>query len=165
VGEYHPFALLWSQIDALRAISETIPDSMADYRYAEEKWSVKETLGHLSDVERMVSYWLFRIVRGDATPLLGQDGRLYVTAGSFDRWSLADLITEFACVREVSLRLAASTSPEGWDGRGVYGGAPITARAAVYVLAGHVEHHLAILADRYGVPVPSMEQRYGAAPA
>jgi len=165
VGAYHPLALLWSQVDALRALAETITESTGLHRYAEGKWSVKETLGHLSDAERMVSYWLFRISRGDATLLAGYDERFYVTAGGFDGRSLADLIEEFECVREASVRLVASTSPEAWGRWGVFKDVPMTARAVGYILPGHVEHHLGLLRTRYGMQVPSMERRYGPAPA
>jgi hypothetical protein len=161
VGAYHPFALLRAQTAAIRAVFERIDEALALHRYAEGKWSVKETLGHLSDAERMVSHWLFRISRGDTTPLLGYDERLYVTAGGFDSWPMGDLIAEFASVREASLRLVASTPSEGWEKWGVFKTTPMTARAAGYILAGHVEYHLELLRDRYGVPVPSMELRYG----
>jgi hypothetical protein len=165
VGAYDPFALLWAQGEALRALAEGMPESVALRRYAEGKWSVSETLGHLSDAERMVSYWLFRISRGDATPLAGYDERLYVTAGGFDHRTPADLIAEFECVREASLRLVASTPTEAWERWGMFKEIPITARAVAYVLPGHVEHHLEILRARYGLAVPPMEDRYGSAGA
>jgi hypothetical protein len=165
VRAYHPFKLLRSQVDALRALSATITESTGLHRYAEGKWSVKETLGHLSDAERMVSFWLFRISRGDATPLPGYDERMYVTAGRNDDRTLPGLIEEFEGVREASLRLAESMSAEAWGRWGVFGTTPIAARAVGYVLPGHVEHHLELLRTRYGVEVPSMERRYGPAPA
>jgi hypothetical protein len=109
----------------------------------------------------MVSYWLFRIIRGDATPIPGYDERLYVSAARYDQWSCAALIDEFECVREASLRLVASTPSDGWEKWGALRDAPMTARAVAYILPGHVEYHLELLSTRYGVPVPSMEQRYG----
>jgi hypothetical protein len=42
------------------------------------------TLGHLCDVERIFTYRLLRIGRGDATELPGFDEKAYVPAGKFD---------------------------------------------------------------------------------
>ena len=40
-----------------------------NFRYAADKWTVKEVLGHLSDSERIFTYRALRIARGDQTPL------------------------------------------------------------------------------------------------
>ena len=40
-----------------------------NFRYAPDKWTVKEVLGHISDTERIFSYRALRIGRGDQTPL------------------------------------------------------------------------------------------------
>src|SRR5579864_8980338 len=39
-----------------------------DFRYAPEKWSAKEVLGHVCDTERIFAYRALRISRGDQTP-------------------------------------------------------------------------------------------------
>src|SRR5277367_1709914 len=54
-----------------------------NFRYAADKWTVKEVLGHLSDSERIFAYRALRIARGDQTPMSGfeQDG--YVRSGGF----------------------------------------------------------------------------------
>ena len=69
------------------------PDAGAGaYRYAEGKWSVKEVIGHLADAERVFSYRLLRIARGDQTPLAGFDENTYVAgvacrrAGDWPIW-------------------------------------------------------------------------------
>ena len=46
-------------------------EEAGNFRYAPEKWSIKELLGHIVDAERIFSYRLLRIARGDKTPLPG----------------------------------------------------------------------------------------------
>ncbi len=161
MGAYDPPALLGAQVGALRAVCASLSESAALHRYAPGKWSVKETLGHLSDAERMISHWLLRIGRGDPMPLKGFDEGAYVIAAGFHDRSKERLVQEFERVREATLQLVAGVSEDGWRSRGELEGAPITARALKYILTGHVEHHLEILRTRYGVAVPAMEQRYG----
>src|SRR5579863_9957697 len=74
-----------------------------NFRYAPEKWSVKETLGHIADTERIFAYRAMRIARGDQTPLAGFEQDDYVRAARFSERKLADLVEEYADVRQASL--------------------------------------------------------------
>src|ERR1700694_987539 len=67
-----------------------------DFRYAPAKWSVKESLGHVIDAERVFSYRALRIARNDKTPLAGFEQDDYVKYGPFGRCTLAGLVEEFA---------------------------------------------------------------------
>src|SRR5580692_1372238 len=61
-----------------------------NFRYAADKWTVKEVLGHITDSERIFAYRALRIARADATPLNGFEQDDYVRAGAFGERSLAD---------------------------------------------------------------------------
>src|ERR1700688_5006426 len=76
-----------------------------NFRYAADKWTVKEVLGHLSDSERVFVYRALRIARGDQTPLSGFEQDDYVRSGGFNGRPLASLVEEFANVRSASLGL------------------------------------------------------------
>src|SRR5215467_10912991 len=67
-----------------------------NFRYAPDKWSVKEMIGHLADSERIFAYRALRIARGDQTPLSGFEQDDYVKYGGFSERALADLAEEFA---------------------------------------------------------------------
>ncbi|GAA3325671.1 hypothetical protein GCM10020331_058510 [Ectobacillus funiculus] len=58
----------------------TISEEQSSYRYAQGKWSIKEVLGHITDTERIMSYRLLRIGRGDTTDLAGFDEKCICTA-------------------------------------------------------------------------------------
>jgi hypothetical protein len=79
-----------------------------NFRYAPEKWMVKEVLGHINDTERIFVYRALRIARGDQTPLPGFEQDDYVRGGNFAERSLADLAEEFEDVRSASIALFRS---------------------------------------------------------
>jgi uncharacterized damage-inducible protein DinB len=140
---------LAEQLREVERLFSPIDDKAALARYAPGKWSIKEVLGHLADVERIFAYRLLRISRGDPTPLPGFDENAYVPAGRFDARSLRSLMDEFRIVRQGTLALVQGLPPECWGRRGEASGKPISARALAYIIVGHVTHHLSVLRDRY----------------
>lgn len=123
----------------------------AGFRYAPDKWSVTEVVGHLADAERIFACRLLRIGRGDDTPLPGFDERVYVPGGAFVRRPLSDVIDEWVSVRNATISLVRGMPSEGWTRRSVVNQQAITGAALLYVILGHVEHHLTILSERYGL--------------
>lgn len=151
-----PFILLHQQVATLRASLGGLTEAESLYRYAPGKWSVKQVVGHLTDTERVFSYRLLRICRGDRTPLSGFDQDMYVAAGSFDDYPLPSLLAEFEAVRLSTIRLAEGISPEAWKFRGIVNDSPVSARALLFIIVGHVDHHLNMLHERHGIAIASM---------
>lgn len=132
-------------------VLQGLPAATAGHRYAEGKWSVREVVGHITDTERIVSYRVLRIARGDTTPLPGFDENLYVSTGGFEQRALADIVAEWRAVRASTLLLLRSLTPEAAARSGMSNGHPTTARALAWVVAGHAAHHARLLRERYGV--------------
>jgi uncharacterized damage-inducible protein DinB len=128
-----------------------LDDQAALARYAPGKWSIKEILGHLSDVERIFAYRLLRVARGDATPLPGFDENAFVPAGCFDQRPLRALMAEFRAVRLSTVALVSGVPAASWTWLVKASGKPVSARALAYIMVGHVTHHLGVLRERYGV--------------
>src|SRR5260370_9228808 len=84
------------------------------FRYAPEKWTVKEVLGHITDTERIFAYRALRMARADQTPLPGFEQDDYVRSGAFGDRTLAGLAEEFAAVRTPSISLLRSFNEEAW---------------------------------------------------
>ena len=126
-----------------------IPEHLHEHRYAEGKWSVKEVVGHLSDVERVMSYRALRFARADETPVPGFDENTYVPAANFDARSLDSLVEEYASVRAATLTLLASLDEAAARRRGTANEREISVRALAYIIAGHIDHHVALLKERY----------------
>ncbi len=120
-----------------------------DIRYAPDKWSVKEVLGHICDAERIFAYRALRIARRDSTPLASFDENEYVKNAPFARQPLADLIEEFIAVRRGTLSLFRNLNEPAWTRRGVASNNPVTARALAYIVAGHELHHRKMLEEKY----------------
>lgn len=133
----------------MMALARGLPEERGGHRYAPEKWSIREVLGHIMDAERIFAYRALRIARGDATPLASFDENAYVPAGRFDARTLADLAEEYEAVRRATLLLFRSTDDEALQSRGVASGAGVTARALAWIIAGHERHHLTLLRERY----------------
>ena len=141
--------LLRAQLDETCALAERFGEGSAGLRYAPGKWSVRETIGHLADCERVLSYRLLRFLRRDETPLAGFDHDAYVPAGDFERRALADVIAELRAVRAATIALVGSAPPDAFAWRGRVGSGTITASAIAYVIAGHERHHQNLLRTRY----------------
>jgi hypothetical protein len=144
-------ALLTRQQADVAARFRAVPESRGAHRYAPGKWSVKEVVVHLSDVERIFAYRALRVARGDETPLPGFDENRYAPASGADAQPLAALVTEWVDVRQASLALFRHLPREAWTRRGTASDHPISVRALAWIMAGHVTHHLGTLEQRYGL--------------
>ena len=125
-----------------------------NFRYAPDKWTVKEVLGHVSDTERIFAYRAMRIARADKTPIEGFDQDGYVRNALFNQRALTDLAEEFAQVRGASIALFRGLPAEAWLRRGVANKNEVTVRALAFVIAGHELHHRRILEERYFPAIP-----------
>jgi hypothetical protein len=120
-----------------------------DLRYAPDKWSLKEVLGHVNDGERILSYRALRIARGDQTAIEGYEQDDYVRNGPFGRRPLSVLIEDYIAVRRATVSLFRNLDEAAWTRRGVANKLEITVRALAFVIAGHELHHRKILEEKY----------------
>ncbi len=151
VPELDPVTVCAAQIEDTATLLRPMSDTDALYRYDRGKWSIKEVVGHLADVERIMAYRALRIARGDTTPLPGFDENAYVPAAGFDTRSLADLIGELRTARAATLALLRTFDADAWRRRGTASDKPVSVRAIAFMIPGHERHHVEILRTRYGV--------------
>ena len=119
------------------------------FAYAPGKWTLKEVIGHVIDAERVFSYRIMRIARGDETPLPGFDEKAWVPQSGANDRTIADLLSELRTVRAATLALLRHLPPDSVTRRGVASGHGVTVRALAWIVAGHPMHHLGILRERY----------------
>lgn len=141
--------LLAAQVENTAALLESIGEAGADYRYAEGKWSVKEVVGHMIDVERIFATRALRFARGDRTPLPGFEQNAYVAASDFGRLPLSTLVAELRTVRASTIALFRNLSDVALSRRGTASGGEFLAGGVAWIIAGHEAHHFGILEDRY----------------
>lgn len=145
------FALMATQPEELRALLRSVSEAQAEARPAPGEWSIKEVLGHVTDTERVMSFRAVWIVRGNATPLPGFDQDDFVRGTDFNRRSLRDLLDEFAFQRQANLLCFRALTEAEIDRRGTASGYPFSTRALLYILPGHVMHHIESLKRDYHV--------------
>ena len=143
------YAALSRQIEELHAALDALTDTQALFKPGPAEWSIKEVIGHLNDVERVFSYRLLRISRGDPAPLAGFEQEDYVRAAGFDKSSLNDLVCEFEYLRRANTLAITNMTDEAIRQHGTASGMTVSARALIYMLVGHVDHHLASLHEKY----------------
>ena len=145
------FALLSQQPDDLHILLQSVSDTQANAHPAPGEWSIKEVLGHICDTERISAYRTLRIARGDTTPLPGFEQDDYVRATNFNARSLSNLIEEFTLQRRSNILCFQLLTSEEVARRGSANTHIFSARAMIYVLAGHVMHHIESLKTVYKV--------------
>ena len=140
---------LEQQMESFSALLRSISAEKASFAYAEGKWTIKELAGHVMDTERIMAYRALRIARNDTTPLPGFDENDYVANAHFADRSLESLADEFAALRKANMNLIRSLNAIEIDRSGISNEKPISVRALIFIMAGHVNHHVAILKQRY----------------
>ena len=154
VPETDLLAVLDGQPDELRRLAASVPADRETHRYADGKWSIREVLGHVTDVERVFGYRAFRISRLDETALAGFDSEEYVANSGYAEAALQGLAAEFSSLRAGNLAMFRRLDAARWQKLGNASGSAVSVRALAFIMAGHFTHHVAILRDRYGVEVP-----------
>src|SRR5467141_3185903 len=167
-GEYAPYAEKYVSLITGTDILETLDAQLkqtttlfsgrserdGDFRYAPDKWTVKEVVGHIADTERIFTYRALRFARGDQTPLAGFEQDDYVRSAAFGERTLAGLAEEFGAVRSASIGLFRSFKEDVWPRRGLANQKEVTVRALAFITAGHQIHHRIILEERYFPAIP-----------
>ena len=150
VPDSGPVLLMREQIAALEKL-RALPEDKASHAYDAGKWTVKEVIGHVADAERVFTYRLTRIARGDKTPLSGFDENAWAKTAPHRRRPIADVVDEMIAVRRATLAMVESLDDSTISNVGLANNNSVSARAICWITAGHAKHHLDILRERYGV--------------
>jgi hypothetical protein len=140
---------LRTQLHETITLLSGVSEERAGQAYAPGKWTVKEVVGHMTDAERVFSYRMVSIARGDPASLPSFDENLWAPHSNANARTMASLLLEFASVRASTAQLAGSLTEEAFTRRGTASGNLISVRALAYVCAGHERHHLKVIRERY----------------
>ncbi len=128
-----------------RAISE----SQSRVRPAPAAWSARQVLNHLSDTERIFAARALWFARGFESPLPSFEADACVLHAAADAVEWSAHLEEFEAVRRGTLALFRNLPDDAWNRRGVASDLPFSVRALAFIVAGHTEHHAALLRQRY----------------
>nr|WP_321223698.1 DinB family protein [uncultured Psychroserpens sp.] len=135
--------------DATIEFLESIPEEKLEYRYQDNKWTVKEIIQHLIDTERVFTYRAMCIARKDKTLLPGYDQDEYAVNSEANNRSMISLMNEYKAVRLASIILFESFSAEMLPRIGIASNSNLSPRAVAFITIGHENHHCEIIKERY----------------
>ena len=147
--EENLFEVLKNQSKEIIDIFESFDKGQAEFTYAAGKWSIKGLLGHMVDTERIFSYRVLAISRGEKTALPGFDENEYQAASEYETQDVKEILAQYKATRVATMLLFNSFSTKQWNQMGQANGKSISARALAWMIAGHEKHHLRIIKERY----------------
>jgi hypothetical protein len=130
-------------------VLKNLPESKQLFRYANDKWTIKEILQHLIDTERIFNYRALRFARRDATDLPGFEENDYVKNATANSRNYKEMLDEFSIIREGSIMLFKSFDKAALLRVGSANGSIMSVRAIGYVISGHLQHHFNVINERY----------------
>lgn len=139
------YELLLSQVEELRFVVEQLTEESAVNPYAPGKWTYKQLLGHINDTEKIMFFRALCIARNEQQAFPGFDQDEYVHAADFDNVPLPDLMEDFEHTRHAIIYFVKHLSKDASRRQGTVSGNTTSARALIYIIPGHFEHHLEIL--------------------
>jgi hypothetical protein len=126
-----------------------VPKDRWEYRYAPGKWTTKEVFQHIIDVERVFVYLALAVARNDRNDLPNIDEDAYQAEARTEKRSIADVMRELRAVRQSTIELFEGLDDTALGRVGTVQGKRTTAPALGWIIAGHAEHHLRIVRERY----------------
>lgn len=142
-------AVLERQLTETANFLQPISEEQSLYRYAPDKWSMRQLLNHVNDAERVFLFRAFWFARGYPDELPGYDQEVAAAVANADEFSWASHIQDFRAVRASTLTFFRNLPDDAWSRSGIASGNRVTVRALAYILAGHVSHHTAVLKEKY----------------
>jgi len=171
-GEYPPYTImymklipddgmvlqhLWDNFIAAKKLVYSMPEKMLYHSYAEGKWSIKETLVHIIDDERIFAYRALRFARNEQMNLIGFDQDAYAQYSKADERDPDNIFDEYEAVRKSTIALFNGLPEDAFmrigKGTGTFNNASV--RALAYHIAGHEQHHINLIKELY---IPSFNK-------
>lgn len=117
--------------------------------YAEGKWTIKEVLQHIMDTERIFCYRALRFARNDKTELPGYEQDDYAPFSGANERNSMEMLREYNAIRQATITMFQGFSNEMLERVGVASGSNMSVRAIAHVVAGHENHHMSVIKERY----------------
>lgn len=131
------------------AFLNSIDSKLFEFKYAYDKWTIKELIQHIIDTERIFATRALRIARNDQTDLPGYNQDEFNPYSGANKRTKEELISDYNASRDNTITLCTSFSSEMLLKIGKVSGYSISTRAALFIIIGHENHHLQILKERY----------------
>ena len=136
---------------AVKEFIYSLPPEKLFYRYAADKWSIKEILVHIVDDERIYAYRALRFARNEQQNLIGFDQDEYAKCSQANERELDNIFEEYEAVRNSTIALFNGLPEDSLTrmGHGTATANDATVRALAYHIAGHELRHMNVIKERY----------------
>ena len=142
-------SILRAQITESGAMLDRARADRTAYRYAPGKWSLHEVVGHVVDMEWVFATRALCFARGLAAPMPAVEQEEFVAAANFARQSWPHLLAQWRALRMANTLLFEEFDDETWLRTGTASGYTVSVRALAYIIAGHEQHHMKVIRERY----------------
>jgi hypothetical protein len=142
--------LLHEQVQTLTTVFSSVTEAQAMVVHAPYRWTLKQVVGHMIDTERVFADRLHRFASGEPQPQTGMDQELYVANHDYETPTLRSLVDELVLCRQANILLISRLQPTAWNRQGQASAHKVSVRALVWMMVGHVIHHLNIVQKRLG---------------
>jgi uncharacterized damage-inducible protein DinB len=140
---------LQKNLQATKDLVQSLPAEKLLYRYAENKWTIKEVLVHIIDDERIYAYRALCFARGEKTPLPGFEQNDYAANSGANERDVNNIIEEYEAVRRSTIALFNGVADADLVKTGIANDRKASVRALGWHLAGHELHHINLIKERY----------------
>jgi len=138
-----------SSIRQLDEVDRSLLTRLDGRTYAPGKWTAKDIIQHLADVERIIAYRTLMFARGDGTTPAGFDQDLLVANARANAKTVDELIEDLKTVRAATKSLFGSFDDEALLNTGTNWKYEVSVLAMGFMLVGHQIHHLKIIEEKY----------------
>ena len=140
---------LKSSLEKTKTLINSLSSEELDYRYAKNKWSIKEVLVHIIDDERIYGYRALAFARNDKTNLPGFEQDDYNAHSETSERTIANIMDEYEALRLSTITLFKGFSDKALKRSGTANGNQASVRALGYHILGHDLHHIKVIENLY----------------
>ena len=118
--------------------------------YAPGKWTIKDILQHYIDTERVFTYRITAIARGDKQMMTPYDEEVFAKNALANHRTIVDLYDELILVRKGTIAMFRSFTKEmlHQSGNG-FNGMKYCPLSLGFMIAGHQRWHFRVLEEKY----------------
>ena len=163
-GEFPPYAIMYikllpddglllqhlkDNLVATKNLILSLPPERLAYRYANDKWTIKEILVHIIDDERIYAYRAMCFARNEKKELPGFEQDDYARFSGANEREISSILEEYEAVRNSTIALLNGLPEEAFLRAGTANNNRVTVRALANHIAGHELHHINIIKEKY----------------
>jgi hypothetical protein len=143
-----------------KKLLKKIPKKKIDYAYAEGKWTLRELLQHIIDAEKVFAFRALWFSRHDVSPLPGFDENSWAASSNASSRKWKDMVKEFFVIRSSTEIFFESLDDQQLKSTGTASNSLMNVAGLGFMCAGHVNHHVSIIKDRYLRKKKSVQYEY-----